>query len=63
VLLVVKAGSTPSAVAQRSRQELSTRNVVGVVLNAVGEAHMYNSEYYHAYRYGYGRTENDTRKQ
>jgi capsular exopolysaccharide synthesis family protein len=54
VLLVVKAGSTPSAVAQRARQELQTRNIVGVVLNAVGEAHMYNSEYYHAYRYGYG---------
>jgi len=54
VLLVVKSGSTPSAVAQRARQELQTRNIVGVVLNNVGEAHMYNSEYYHAYRYGYG---------
>lgn len=54
VLLVVKAGSTPAAVAQRARQELQTRNVVGVVLNAVGEGHMRNSEYYHAYRYGYG---------
>jgi protein-tyrosine kinase len=54
VLLVVKAGSTPAAVAQRARQEMQTRNVVGVVLNAVGEAHLYNSEYYHAYRYGYG---------
>ena len=50
VLLVVKAGSTPAAVAQRARQELQTRNVVGVVLNAVGEAHMYNSVYYQAYR-------------
>lgn len=54
VLLVVKSGSTPSAVAQRARQELQTRNIVGVVLNAVGEAHMYGSEYYQAYRYGYG---------
>lgn len=53
VLLVVKAGSTPAATAQRARQELQTRNIIGVVLNAVGEAHM-NSEYYHAYRYGYG---------
>lgn len=53
VLLVVKAGATPSAVAQRSSQELQGRNIVGVVLNAVGEAHLYNSEYYHAYRYGY----------
>jgi len=54
VLLVVKAGSTPSVVAQNARQELQTRNVVGVVLNAVGEAHLSNSQYYHAYRYGYG---------
>ena len=53
VLLVVKAGSTPSAIAQRSSQELQGRNIVGVVLNAVGEGHLYNSEYYHAYRYGY----------
>jgi protein-tyrosine kinase len=53
VLLVVKAGSTPSAVAQKARQELQTRNVVGVVLNAVGEDH-HTSEYYRAYRYGYG---------
>lgn len=53
VLLVVKAGTTPSSIAQRSSQELQGRNIVGVVLNAVGEAHLYNSEYYHAYRYGY----------
>jgi len=57
VLLVVKAGSTPSAVAQRAYQELQGRNIVGVVLNAVGEAHMYSSQYYHAYRYGYGNAE------
>jgi protein-tyrosine kinase len=54
VLLVVKAGSTPSVLAQKARQELQTRNIVGVVLNAVGDAHLYNSEYYHAYGYGYG---------
>lgn len=53
VLLVVKAGSTSSSVAQRSRQELATRNVVGVVLNAVGASHLYSSEYYKAYAYGY----------
>ncbi len=57
VLLVVKAGSTPSAVAQRAYQELQGRNIVGVVLNAVGEAHMYSSQYYRAYRYGYGNGE------
>jgi protein-tyrosine kinase len=59
VLLVVKAGATPSAVAQRSSQELQGRNIVGVVLNAVGEAHLYNSEYYHAYRYGYSSSDSN----
>jgi protein-tyrosine kinase len=54
VLLVVKAGATPSAVAQKGRQELQAANIVGVVLNAVGEAHMDNAGYYRAYRYGYG---------
>jgi protein-tyrosine kinase len=54
LLLVVKAGSTPASIAQRARQELQTRNVVGVVLNAVGESHMDNSDYYSAYRAGYG---------
>ncbi len=62
VLLVVKSGSTPSAVAQRARQELQTRNIIGVVLNAVGESQMYNSEYYHAYRYGYGTPSKDDKK-
>ncbi len=52
VLLVVKAGVTPSALAQRSGQELQGRNIVGVVLNAVGEGHLYNSQYYRAYSYG-----------
>jgi len=61
VLLVVKAGETPSAVAQRSSQELQGRNIVGVVLNAVGEGHLYNSEYYHAYRYGYSSKSNSNR--
>ena len=53
ILLVVKSGSTPSAVAQRARQELQKRNIVGVVLNAVGEAQMYGAEYYDAYHYGF----------
>lgn len=52
VLLVVKAGTTPSAVAQKARQEMATRNVVGVVLNAVGEAHLYGTQYYQPYTYG-----------
>src|SRR5271168_2236870 len=54
VLLVVRAGSTPSDVAERARQELQGKNVVGVVLNAVDEAGMYGSSYYQGYGYGYG---------
>ena len=54
VLLVVRAGSTPTATAQRSCQELQGRNVVGVVLNAVDPAQAYGSYYSSAYGYGYG---------
>jgi capsular exopolysaccharide synthesis family protein len=54
VLLVVRAGSTPSEVAERARQELQDKNVVGVVLNAVDESSMHGSAYYQAYGYGYG---------
>ncbi len=50
VLLVVRAGLTPAATAQRATQELRGRNVVGVVLNAVNESHAYNLQDY----YGYG---------
>jgi protein-tyrosine kinase len=49
VLLVVKAGSTPSEVAQRACQELHGRNVVGVVLNAADEPSMYGASYYQVY--------------
>ncbi len=56
VLLVVRAGSTPSDVAERARQELQGKNVVGVVLNAVDEVGMYGSAYYQGYGYGYGDT-------
>jgi protein-tyrosine kinase len=54
VLLVVKAGSTPLELAQRGCQELSGRNVVGVVLNAVERSHLYGSTYYQSYGNGYG---------
>ena len=54
VLLVVRSGSTPSAVAERARLELKDRNIVGVVLNAVDEVGMYGSGYYQAYGYGFG---------
>ena len=58
ILLVVRAGSTASAVAQRACQELRGRNLVGVVLNAVEHSHMYGSYYYQGYGYGqvYGRS-------
>jgi protein-tyrosine kinase len=52
ILLVVRAGSTASAVAQRACQELQGRNVIGVVLNAVEQSHMYGSYYYQGYGYG-----------
>jgi protein-tyrosine kinase len=54
VLLVVRAGQTPMATAQRSCQELHGRNVVGVVLNAVDPAQAYGSYYSSPYGYGYG---------
>ena len=54
VLLVVRAGTTPSEIAGRARQELKGKNVIGVVLNAVDDAGLYGSAYYQAYGYGYG---------
>ena len=54
VLLVVRAGQTPAETAQRACQELQGRNVVGVVLNAVGPQHAYGAYYSSTYGYGYG---------
>jgi protein-tyrosine kinase len=54
VLLVVRAGQTPADTAQRACQELQGRNVVGVVLNAVGAHHAYGAYYSSSYGYGYG---------
>jgi protein-tyrosine kinase len=53
VLMVVRAGMTPSATAQRAVQELQGRTVVGVVLNAVNPEQAYGA-YYSSYGYGYG---------
>jgi protein-tyrosine kinase len=53
VLLVARAGVTPATIAQRACQELRGRNLVGVVLNAMQDAHTYHSDYYY-YGYGYG---------
>jgi protein-tyrosine kinase len=54
ILLVVRAASTPSEVAQRACQELQGRNIVGVVLNAVDQDNAQGSYYYQSYGYGYG---------
>ena len=54
VLLVVRAGQTPVETAQRACQELQGRNIVGVVLNAVGPQHAYGTYYSASYGYGYG---------
>jgi len=51
VLFVVRAGSTPSEVAQRAMQELQGRHVAGVVLNAIEEIDGYGAYYYQAYGY------------
>jgi len=51
VILVVKAASTPSEIAQKACQELSGKNVVGVVLNAIDKTASYNYYYYEDYGY------------
>jgi capsular exopolysaccharide synthesis family protein len=53
ILMVVRAGVTPSEAAQKACQELRKRNVLGVVLNAMKESDEYGT--YHYYGYGYGR--------
>jgi hypothetical protein len=45
-LLVVRAASTPVASAQRARQELQGKNVLGAVLNSVESGSAYGSYYY-----------------
>jgi protein-tyrosine kinase len=54
VLLVVRAGATPSSIAAKARAELAQHNVVGVVLNSVEQSHLYGADYYYQ-RYGYSR--------
>ena len=60
VLLVVRAKSTPSAMAQRARQELRKSNVIGVVLNAVEDVDSYGAYYSHGY--GNGDKKRDKRR-
>jgi protein-tyrosine kinase len=49
VLVVVRYGLTPTAVARKAVQELQGKNVLGVVLNATEEAGQYESYYYESY--------------
>jgi capsular exopolysaccharide synthesis family protein len=45
-LLVLRAGATPMASAQRATQELQAKNIVGIVLNVVAEGAFAYSSYY-----------------
>ncbi|MDE3109176.1 MAG: CpsD/CapB family tyrosine-protein kinase [Acidobacteriota bacterium] len=51
VLLVIRAGVTPSDIVRRAVQDFQSRNMIGVVLNAVENAQMYGSYYYPADKY------------
>lgn len=58
VLLVVRAGSTPSSTVQRACQEMQSRNLVGVALNAVLQSHLHSSHYYYqSYEQPYTRSD------
>lgn len=52
VLLIVRAGKTASELAQKACQELQGKNIIGTVLNAVEESHLYGTYYYQGYGYG-----------
>jgi len=58
ILLVVRAGSTPSEIVQNARRRLQGRNVIGVVLNSVEEQSGYGSYYSN----GYGSSSNGSRE-
>jgi protein-tyrosine kinase len=47
ILLVVRSGVTPSAVAEKAQLELKGRNVIGIVLNAADESGLYGSHSYY----------------
>ena len=51
---MVHAGATPYDIAQRVRQDFSSKNLLGVVLNDVERGSNYSSYYYSKYGYGYG---------
>jgi len=49
VLLVVRAGVTPAAIAEKAHEELAGRNVIGIVLNAVDDSQLYGGPYNERY--------------
>lgn len=49
VLLVVQAAKTAADLAQKAREELKDKGLLGVVLNQVDEGQTYHSYYYHYY--------------
>lgn len=50
-LLVVRAGVTPSEIAQKACNELQGKNLVGVVLNATEDVEIYGRYHYGPYSY------------
>jgi protein-tyrosine kinase len=56
LLLVVRAGTTPSALVQKTCQELQGRKIVGVVLNAVEEDALTYGYYYSSHGNDYVKT-------
>lgn len=59
VLLVVRAGSTPSELSQKATQELRGRNLLGVILNGIEGGPSYGAYYYSPY--GANAEQNETR--
>ena len=60
LLLVVKAYSTPAEIAQRAKEELRGKNVLGVVFNSVSEKLLTYGSYYGYPGNGNGQIKNST---
>jgi protein-tyrosine kinase len=60
LLLVVKAYSTPAEIAQRAKEELRGKNVLGVVFNSVSEKLLTYGSYYSYAGNGNGQIKNPT---
>ena len=60
VLMVVRAGSTPSEVAQKACQKMPSGKLIGVVLNAADKEEAYGSYYHQSYGYSLRDTSRET---